>query len=379
MSLCSTSVENLGRQYSVLNAISSNLRDLSSRATTSSKEPSDILLINSQMTFSKAVQQLEYQDEVNPCESGDFFSKLDCSDVSRAIAQVGFIIPRERATGTPRDVACIESSNTSLALQWLPPQPVSFVPLAELPKVIGYTVFVKSGAVATAVQHSTEAPSLHISNLPKGTTHNVCVRAEYSDFHGTCSPEYTFATPSALQFKFISDWDTAGIIYYLGTKYRHQSTFQNPHTLGLVQASWSRTGTGSPENVLSRNWQFGNQTGSSASSWWQIDLRPCGAFVRPTKYSLRHDCNASNFLRLWELRASRDGESWTIIASHLRDRTLCEPHGVGSWDISRNAGGFSIFRVVMTGPCSNGNNKLFLSGFEIYGELEFVLETAKSL
>ncbi|KAH3722508.1 hypothetical protein Pelo_18785 [Pelomyxa schiedti] len=152
----------------------------------------------------------------------------------------------------------------------------------------------------------------------------------------------------------------------------HTPEYVNPHGSGLVVASWSSTCEGEPQKVLDRDCNGYNCTNAwgRAMNWWQVDLRPCGGSVCPSKS--------------WDLLGSNDGATWTTIKRHANDQALDAPLAVGSWDLpastaattppSSPSSSFSVFRLAMTGPSAsgwncNGNDYLMIAGFEIYGLL----------
>ncbi|KAH3763084.1 hypothetical protein Pelo_5074 [Pelomyxa schiedti] len=209
----------------------------------------------------------------------------------------------------------------------------------------------------------------------------VSVRAESNGIHGRNSPFKALSTPyntTTVEFTFSSNWDHQGAMWWLGTTPdprhnpgNHTPNYVNPHDSGLVIASWSCANEGAPQNALERDHNGSNNTTNVANSWWQVDLRPCGGSVRPSKYSIRHDVNGGHCIRNWELRGSNDGTTWTTITRHANDKTIVAQFGVGSWDAAppTPTSSFSVFRVVMTGLNSSNQNYLMVGGFEIYGLL----------
>ena len=157
--------------------------------------------------------------------------------------------------------------------------------------------------------------------------------------------------------------------------------------------------------------------GLPAGAWFQIEL-PEGFQVMPTHYALRHgddgqstapglrhDSNCSLFslpdhapqgmgtpptswgvttrakrafngtaLFNWQLWASstgaEDGSEWTLLRDHIDDRSLHGAFEIHLWPLTWIGGKyFRFFRVIMTGPCSNGAHALMCSGFELYGQV----------
>ena len=152
-----------------------------------------------------------------------------------------------------------------------------------------------------------------------------------------------------------------------------------------------------------------------AGAWFQIQL-PQGLGIIPSHYALRHgddgcstapalrhDSNCSLFsipgmpaqgvgnpatswgsntrakkrfngtaLLNWQLWASNAGSDsgWTLLRDHVNDRALHAAFQFAVWPLPwQERREFSIFRVIMTGPCSSGAHALMCSGFELYGQV----------
>ena len=118
-------------------------------------------------------------------------------------------------------------------------------------------------------------------------------------------------------------------------------------------------------------------------SWWQIDLGK-RIKLRPNYYSVRHD-SSDEFMRNWELRGSTDGSHWTTLRTHENDGTINKPLQCASWPVpgvgartregegeGEGEGGWTIFRVVSTGPNASACNphRLCMTYLELYGVLE---------
>ncbi|KAJ4455792.1 putative E3 ubiquitin-protein ligase HECTD1 [Paratrimastix pyriformis] len=169
--------------------------------------------------------------------------------------------------------------------------------------------------------------------------------------------------------------DERGLFYYIGTQGGTQP-WQNPAEAGWVTATRSTVWVGKASDALGRQacLSFTNSD-EPALSWWRVDLG-AGLLFKPARYTLRHsnDVNYAEFrLQSWRLEGSEDGGvSWRTLDEHTN-----EPNAIPA--CSDAMATFAVaperafpalhFRVLMTGPSPNGYHRLFLSGFEMYGEI----------
>ncbi|KAH3743390.1 hypothetical protein Pelo_15223 [Pelomyxa schiedti] len=386
--ICSRTVEALNRQKSIFSAISETLEGSSSSSLSAMQSSSNISVVSAHKRSSDVLQTMEKvlsdSHNLEPCDSGDAFSLLDKTAYCEAISSLGVILPPEEAIGIPGQPKICQATSASLSLSWDPPPLKSTT--GNSPQLIkctvsGYTVFVSKALQQQQCQQIEcgPEPRIRVGGLMKGTTYMVSVRAQSNGVHGRNSPAVALLTPNwPLEFTFSSNWDQQGIMWWLGTtpdpKHHpdtHTPKYVNPHDSGLVIASWSRAGNGAPYIALGRD-EYGvccNFTTPEHNTWWQVDLRPCGLSVCPSKYSIKHDMQHDGFLRSWELRGSNNGITWTTLTRHTNDQTLNSAFCVGSWDIPQASptSSFSMFSVAMTCANSSGVWVLIIYGFEIYG------------
>ena len=176
------------------------------------------------------------------------------------------------------------------------------------------------------------------------------------------------------EFIYQSDFDTNGIIYYLGSQ-GGTAAWTNPADLGAVEITSTELAT----NSLSTASFIGREvvrcvTRNVASAFFCVDLKT--HTVRPTKYTLRHYSSwDTEALRNWRFEASLDGSSWQLLREHSADTALNGRGSSSTWDIPTSvSGAFRYFRILQTGPNSNQNLYLACSGFELYGTLDPVDE-----
>ena len=178
-------------------------------------------------------------------------------------------------------------------------------------------------------------------------------------------------------FSYASDFDTNGLIYYIGSN-GGTCPWVNPcrHSLVTVASSdGAKLPYGKLEDMLSRDAAPRNcHTKDRPSSWFAIDL---GVRICVRKYSLRHARGyGTSALRNWELQGSKDGSVWQSLVQHVADESLDQPGSCASWDVPpvasdeecpKDSQGWRYVRILNTGPNAAGKDYISISGFEIYG------------
>eukprot|EP01124_Arcella_intermedia_P001915 TRINITY_DN11062_c0_g1_i4.p1 TRINITY_DN11062_c0_g1~~TRINITY_DN11062_c0_g1_i4.p1 ORF type:complete len:370 (+),score=103.93 TRINITY_DN11062_c0_g1_i4:3-1112(+) len=179
-------------------------------------------------------------------------------------------------------------------------------------------------------------------------------------------------------FKFVSDFDENGILYWLGTK-EGKEPYSNPVDIGLVNVKayqWCQgnlpisAGIGWAQISGSAYTNLSNY--SSLPSWFEISFLKHK--VTPTYYSYRGDENTNSYTpRNWNFEGSNDGNNWEILRSHTNDTSLQKvAHCVGSWPLQNISKSYQHFRINLTGPnaFNSSDYHLMIQGFEIYGTLQ---------
>ena len=181
-------------------------------------------------------------------------------------------------------------------------------------------------------------------------------------------------------FTHASDFDTNGLLYWIGTNGGTAQDWVNPATYGLVVVTSSEGRSlpyGKLEDILSRDANALNcHTNDDRRAWFAIDL---GVWLQPTSYTLRHARGyGRSALRSWQLQGSRDGVNWVVLSEHRGDERLGEPGSTATWKIEGGAavaGGVRHIRIQQYGRnASAQTHYLSLSGFEIYGTATGVCE-----
>jgi hypothetical protein len=114
-----------------------------------------------------------------------------------------------------------------------------------------------------------------------------------------------------------------------------------------------------------------NYTMNRPDQWLSVAMLNGDAF-EVNHYCLRHGWSTGgDRLRSWELQG-REGDSadWVALRKHTNDEALAdEGFATAGWAVEGGKGSFSQFRVLQTGPNSNGGNRLCCAGLELYGTL----------
>ena len=165
------------------------------------------------------------------------------------------------------------------------------------------------------------------------------------------------------------------MLYYLGTK-SHSTAYANPHKSGDVKASRSSDHKqgGKAEDFIGRE-KVDCYTKNVANSWMMVDLG-FDRVLQVDHYCLRHGYKTGSYvLRNWNLEGSNNNIDWTVLREHNDDTSLAqEAYSESHWDVNSAASNTPcrFFRILQTGPNSNGNHYLMCillmcSGIELYG------------
>ena len=189
------------------------------------------------------------------------------------------------------------------------------------------------------------------------------------------------------EFFYEHNFDENGVLYYLGSAGRRRM-WQNPHSVGQVQAFASSIGHGCQvENFVGRDVK-NCRTEDEPYSFFGVDLGMERRLV-PTHYTIRNRKSNTHVLRNWYLEGSATGQSWTILDARIYNsnsneqnealesefRELQKPGGCMTFQIDteiyRKLGldGYRFFRIVQVGKNTHNTDHLSLSGFELYGRI----------
>jgi len=171
---------------------------------------------------------------------------------------------------------------------------------------------------------------------------------------------------SSLEFKYQSDFDENGLLYYIGTNEK-KSVYQNPALSGLIQVTTSSKSMHGTSAIVGRVPAF-HYLNTANGSWFAINLIKYK--LQPTYYTLR-DSNAGGHyqLRNWVLEGSNDGQNYTIIKTHTKDSMISSQGMIGRWPLECKES-YRCFRIRVTGFDARGAYYyLFCAGIEFYGLL----------
>eukprot|EP01083_Nonionella_stella_P007999 23029_1 len=176
------------------------------------------------------------------------------------------------------------------------------------------------------------------------------------------------------RFKYKTDFDTNGIVYWLGCNYGTSPTWMNPSLCGLVEVTASSVMQDSkPLYSVVGDEVVRCVTRPIADQWIMIEFMDIA--IIPTHYALRHyntwDVEA---LRNWSLQARNNNlvdDDWEVLSRHVGDTSLHKRGATHTWKIPKKqvSKAFSQFRIYQFGVNSNNHHYLALSGFEIYGTI----------
>jgi len=168
-------------------------------------------------------------------------------------------------------------------------------------------------------------------------------------------------------FVHTADFDTNGLLYFLGVQGGARASYSNPADIGMVTVTSSSLMSDSqPLSALVGRMSTRCVTKPHQRSWMAINVKDVK--MRLTHYTLRHyNSWDTEALRYWNLEGSNDGQSWIPIRQHMDDRALRKAGASHTWAVDTNQF-FSHFRLYMTGRNSNNHWYLATSGMELYGK-----------
>lgn len=169
--------------------------------------------------------------------------------------------------------------------------------------------------------------------------------------------------------KFVSRFDTNGVLYHIGT-YNRTQPYRNPHDIGAVVVKASSLGGGDVRNVVGHARSNGQTyTSNLVNSWFSIDLGAQRRLI-VDHYCFRSDTNETSTLRSWTLDGSVDGAQWHVLRTHVNDTSLAQrSHSEADWTVECSQQPYRYFRIRMTGVNAFGMHFLHCDGIELYGLL----------
>jgi hypothetical protein len=188
------------------------------------------------------------------------------------------------------------------------------------------------------------------------------------EVYGTLDGDALAWEEEEMEFTHESDFDTNGILYYLGTN-ELTDNWQNPADMGLVRVeACSLQHNSQPKSAIVGREAVRCVSQPNQDQWFVIDFLE--RRIVPSKYTLRHYSSYdTEALRNWNLEGSTDGTNWVCLRAHRDDLSLQKKGQAITFEIQNCTESYSKFRIFMTGKNSNDHWYLSLSGFELYGRM----------
>jgi len=193
---------------------------------------------------------------------------------------------------------------------------------------------------------------------------------------GAFAPDQVVPT----QLFYVSNGDTNGLVYHLGTALKTGSFSapvpNNGTTLadGTYMAITCKAvdGPASPTYGVSKAVDRAAgfySSGNSVGEFFQVDLKT--RTFTPNRYNIqgRNDVNQTQ-MRNWVFEVSNDASSWTVLDTHTNDTTINGLNVWGSWPVT-TTGKWRYLRIRNTGVDSQGgsSNYIAMQEVEFYGVL----------
>jgi E3 ubiquitin-protein ligase HECTD1 len=172
-------------------------------------------------------------------------------------------------------------------------------------------------------------------------------------------------------FVYESDFDTNGLLFWLGTNGK-TTEYVNPHTSGKVVVTASSVNNGTLEGFIGHAQPDGaHETDREPMSFVAVQF-PLPVVV--TRYTLRHGWHSGEYrLQNWNFEGSNNGVEWVVLRQHVDDQSLeDEEFSTASWDVNPDSLAFSHFRILQNGENSSGEDELDVGGLELYGHVDAV-------
>lgn len=176
-------------------------------------------------------------------------------------------------------------------------------------------------------------------------------------------------------FTYVSDGDTNGIFYWLGTQGLTVS-WANPDTGGFIDMVTSTPDAGANPNLLVDRTSNNFNTTSVANSFIGFDLGS-GESLKVSGYSLRNRAGFSTeSIRNWKLQGTNsvsanseagfNAATWTDLDTRVANATLASAAQWGFFTVTPTTF-YRYLRILQNGLNSSSTNHLCLGEFEFYG------------
>lgn len=179
---------------------------------------------------------------------------------------------------------------------------------------------------------------------------------------------------SLKSFFYVSDFDTNGLLHWLGTNEGRAATYKNPAITGKVLTQTSHAMFEPKmlmENIVGRS-DVSTFWGGSVPQWFSLDLGRYEIFA--THYTIKHGYHLANsYLQNFQFQGSKDDVNWVTLHEQVAP-CFHRQFDTTTFRISDGKEYFRYFRVVQNGFYAMGSGQagapfMCLSGFELYGEM----------
>jgi hypothetical protein len=229
-----------------------------------------------------------------------------------------------------------------------------------------------------AVSNSVECRFVRLTQTSKNSYGSNCLAIYAFEIFGTlkspssppvCRPTAVPAdrhsnAPEEDTFPLNEDKSFDGIISYLTEEYNG-----NVHNKGIVTISASDMNNkldSTRTNVLDFTSTSHFESTNTPNQWICWDFHEMR--VRPTHYTIQ------GLLKSLVVESSLDGVAWTEMDRKKHDKNLKKLPHLASFDIAKRAE-CRFIRLTQTGKNREGNNRLIVEAFEIFGTLKWTLST----
>lgn len=192
-----------------------------------------------------------------------------------------------------------------------------------------------------------------------------------------CIPKPLEVPKEGKVFRYAYDFDTHGLFYWLGSR-GGMTAWRNPAEADYVEVTASSLASSPPSKPASA--LCGRETvrcvtQPKPNQYFLVNLKRYK--LQPTHYTMRHyDSWDTEALRNWQIEGSNDGRSYDVLREHINDKRLNKIGATATWSLPVKKS-YQFFRIRQTGPNSNDNHYLSLSGLEMYGILTEVKKSKR--
>lgn len=177
-------------------------------------------------------------------------------------------------------------------------------------------------------------------------------------------------TTNSKTLTYVSDGDTNGVFYYLGTN-KNTQAWANPASAIVFTASSFLSGRG-PDKLADRSInEITNDahTNTENNAWFKVDLGSANKLAI-SYYTLQARNTTDQQPRSWILQGSKDDLTYIDIDSQSNNSILSNGTFY-SKGISNQTESYRYYKLTQTGLNSSGANYFVLGEWELYGTLTF--------